>query len=359
VEKAALVILMICGILAAGAGCLEEAEPAGGFGFPLAGGPFPNETCPGGTSPIPVPAADPPLLRSPAAPCNSSPDQGMEWGERPLEIGYVYRGDEYRILFPTYDGVAGYLEKLEPVPSDYDRYLLQFIDEPVQDLYLDYLADLIREECREGNPDECVRIATGIVQNLPYDHAKAAEIAQAGRARLRYPYETLRRGGICSDKSFLLAYLYRELGYGTAIFSFGNERHMAVGIRCPAPYDFRSSGYCIVETTAPSIITDEHLIFNQVYPLQVRYFSIPHVTVVSGDESVKSFDSVFEEFQDARWWMEATGRPVVNATDRSRVEYLMHKYGMDRYAARYFSNSSPPREEEDPSGSGLSSGWEG
>jgi hypothetical protein len=43
--------------------------------------------------------------------------------------------------------------------------------------------------------------------------------------------------------------------------------------------------------------------------------------------------------------MEATGRTGINASDRSHLEYLMHKYGMDRYAARYFSNSSPPREE--------------
>ncbi|MDP3991884.1 MAG: hypothetical protein Q8P79_00020, partial [Nanoarchaeota archaeon] len=61
------------------------------------------------------------------------------------------------------------------------------------------------------------------------------------------------------EKSELLTFLLRELGYGTAIFYNQPENHESVGIKCPVEESYKGTGYCFVETTGPSIITDDSI----------------------------------------------------------------------------------------------------
>ena len=80
------------------------------------------------------------------------------------------------------------------------------------------------------------------VQLIPYDYFSGKHY--------KYPYEVLYLNtGDCDEKSILLSKLLKELGYGVALFSFYDEEHMAVGIKCPLEKSNYYSGYCFIEST--------------------------------------------------------------------------------------------------------------
>ncbi|MBR4987418.1 MAG: hypothetical protein IKY81_01990 [Methanocorpusculum sp.] len=99
--------------------------------------------------------------------------------------------------------------------------------------------------------DRYLELLTAYVQGLPYDKEKLASIEIAPR----FPVETAVDGtGICSDKSLLLAGMLSQEGYACALLHFGKENHLAVGIPAPAGFDFKKTGYAVIETTAVSYI---------------------------------------------------------------------------------------------------------
>lgn len=102
--------------------------------------------------------------------------------------------------------------------------------------------------------DRYLELLTAYVQGLPYDHEKTASLDIAPR----FPVETAAdKKGICSDKSLLLAGMLSIEGYACAILHFGPEHHAAVGIPAPSGYDFRKTGYAVIETTVVSYIGSE------------------------------------------------------------------------------------------------------
>lgn len=108
----------------------------------------------------------------------------------------------------------------------------------------------------------------------------------------KYPYEVLYTGsGLCSGKSELIAYLLRGLGYEVVIFSFNTENHDAIGIKCPQKYSYRDTGYCFVESTSPSIITDA----SGDYVGTGKLTTMPNILKICDGNS---FDSVSEEYDD-------------------------------------------------------------
>jgi hypothetical protein len=52
-----------------------------------------------------------------------------------------------------------------------------------------------------------------------------------------------------------LAFLLTELGFGAAVFVFPSAGHDTAGIKCPAQYSYKGTGYCFIETTYRNIIT--------------------------------------------------------------------------------------------------------
>ena len=99
--------------------------------------------------------------------------------------------------------------------------------------------------------DRYLELLTAYVQALPYDREKLASIEIAPR----FPVETVVDGmGICSDKSLLLAGMLSNEGYAVSLLHFGKENHLAVGIPAPAGFDFKKTGYTVIETTAVSYI---------------------------------------------------------------------------------------------------------
>ena len=128
--------------------------------------------------------------------------------------------------------------------------------------------------------NQLVELVVAFVQNIPYDSEKAKKILGNSHEKglINYPYETLYENkGVCSDKSFLTVLLLKELGYGTALFVYDDEKHMSVGVQCPVEYSSYGSGYCYTETTSVGnrigMIPDLNSLNNQAEAVkELNYF---------------------------------------------------------------------------------------
>lgn len=239
-------------------------------------------------------------------------------------LNYTLRGVRDSITITVYLGLADYLSKLPKVysciprcPSDREIELI-FMDNEIQKKHLRELVEKIKEKAK--NKDDAARIGISIVQNLAYDDS-----AFINNNLGRYPYEVLYdMRGSCEEKSRLLAFLLRELGFGVAFFDFEKENHMAIGIKCPPQHSYRKTGYCFIETSAPLIITDAYESYGDVY-----LTSEPEVIVVS---SGNSFESVYEEYGDALKLLEIKRRingKAAGREDYNELESLIRKYGLN------------------------------
>jgi len=144
----------------------------------------------------------------------------------------------------TYQGELG---------ADWEKdYYAMFLKKNDSDNSISQIASDIKSLGEQNKlvADQIVELTLAFVQSIPYDHARAQSIL-SGDGVTNYPYETLYQNtGVCSDKSFLLANLLTQMGYGTALLAYDNEHHMAVGIECPAEFSSYDSGYCYAETTS-------------------------------------------------------------------------------------------------------------
>ncbi|MCF7910244.1 hypothetical protein K9L16_01050 [Candidatus Pacearchaeota archaeon] len=184
-----------------------------------------------------------------------------ETGASEKTFNYVLDGREKELSIEVYEGVANYLSKiprnLNSNGNNLSRedFIFREINEPIQEYYLTELVKKI--ENITGDKVQQARIAISLVQNIPYGSSeKQINFAGYKIQYARYPYEVLfEEKGICGEKSELLVFLLREFGYETAMFIFSEENHAAVGIACPISESFNNTGYCFIETTAPSILS--------------------------------------------------------------------------------------------------------
>jgi hypothetical protein len=176
-----------------------------------------------------------------------------------------------------------------------------------------------RIKSQTSNKDDQARIAISLVQNIPYDYSQLNSLS----TEMKYPYEVLYQdNGVCSEKSLLLAYLLRELGYGVVLFEFNSENHMAVGIQSPSQYSYRDSGYAFIEATTPSIVTDS----NGDYVEAGKLTSTPKIMQISQGDS---FSSVSEEYRDAQRYNQLISMgQVLDVSYYNLWVGLMQKYGM-------------------------------
>ena len=189
-----------------------------------------------------------------------------------LEKGNIYTGDNYTAI----------------------------VDEPVQREYILPIVKNIRKAAK--NEDDEARIAISLVQHIKYDANIIGEVqfneSRSGELYIgRYPYTILFQnwGGICGEKSFLLALILKELGYGVALFQFDDVRHMAVGIQASSEYAFNNTGYALIESTAVEIPTFDDYGFNG---LDVTMSSLSPTKVIVVSEG-KSFETIGKEAADA------------------------------------------------------------
>jgi hypothetical protein len=176
------------------------------------------------------------------------------------------------------------------------------------------------EKIKSLTPDVHIqaRIAISLVQNIPYTDVADFE---------KYPYGVIwEHGGACSEKSDLLLFLLRELGFGTATLIYKNENHRAVGIKCPDKYDVDDSGYCYVEVTTPKIITDNMYGFEGAGTLT-------DYEVIRISDGIQ-LEGVEEEFTDKNLYNDLINKAkaengVLEQNEYNLYNSILNKYGME------------------------------
>lgn len=163
-----------------------------------------------------------------------------------------------------------------------------------------------------------VRVAASLVQNIPYDYDKYNNGDQSGRAHgTRFPYETLYdNAGICGEKAFLMAYLIKELGYGTALISFTSPAlHQVAGVKCPAAYDFQDTGYCFIDPNIRHMIT-----FAGSYEDSDPYLIVP----IADGKTLNTKN----DWKDAQTWWRLIEQGTSSKNNYKSYKKLVKKYGM-------------------------------
>jgi len=247
------------------------------------------------------------------------------------EFTYVLRGTTGQIEFTLYKGLNEYLARKPrtyycPPDCSQEEIERKMVFEPAQAKELDKLVELIQEETEVK--DDQARIAISLVQKIPYDWDSLnteLDLIQAGYVLTKYPYQVLYdNAGVCGEKSKLMAYLLKELGYEVILMDYKAIEHQAVGLKCPTEYSVNGNGYCFIEASAPSIITDTQgdYIGRGALP------ATPTSTLkISGGTS---FDSVKEEYDDAQEWNKLLGMgTMLPRLQYNRWRALVTKYGIE------------------------------
>jgi len=179
------------------------------------------------------------------------PPMPNESGAKQQSYTWDYKGQKYTLDNTLYQSIDEYFNKrpkgiyqgLET--RSIEKYLTLDQKSPETDEITRKIQDLAK--AHNLNEDQTLELAVGFVQAIPYDETRA----RTDLTHPRYPYETLYEDkGICSDKTLLAVSVLKQLGYGTAVFMWDKEQHMAAAVSCPMQYSNYGTGYCIVETTA-------------------------------------------------------------------------------------------------------------
>jgi hypothetical protein len=233
---------------------------------------------------------------------------------------YVLRGINGHIDYPMYGGVNHYLAN-QPVTryrQNNKSAIQSLVSNDIQDYYLSGLVQKI--QAKTDNKDDQARIAISLVQQLYYNTTKLNRQDQGYEVPYQnFPYSTLYSGdGLCLDKSLLLSYLLKELGYGVEINEYtptdpNKAGHAAVGIRAPGQYSQYTDNalrFAYVETTCPGNIPTS-------VPANVLSDARDPIPISDG----LSFNSVNEEYADAL---------QLKSLDNKLNHDLAEKYGFIR-----------------------------
>ena len=217
-----------------------------------------------------------------------------------ISLDYLVHGETGVINLTLYEGVVDYLSKI-PNSINYQDgekffrvdFKLKKINDGVQRQAL--LPLVVAIQNLADDKDEQARIAVSVVQNIVWN-SSGRTISFGGQSidYSRYPYEVLfEESGICGEKSELLSFLLRELGFGTALFYYNEEDHEAVGVECPVKNSLDGTGYCFIETSGSAIISDSSMEYEGGLVLTSK----PDVLLIS--EGVPLGDNL-REYDDAR-----------------------------------------------------------
>jgi hypothetical protein len=244
-----------------------------------------------------------------------------------INLDYILRGEEGIINFEVYEELATYLARLPrsissvngEIPSKKDFKLKRLDDEKQKYLLLPLVTEI--QNLFENEKDQ-IRVAVSIVQKIPFGSSeRVISIGGSELDNARYPYEVLYdEQGICGEKSELLAFILREMGYGVAFLYYPLENHETIAVKCSRWRSIDWSGYCFIETTGPSIITDDEIEYAGVGKLS----SEPEVIVVFEGKSIGHW---WYEFRDTRKLKRIRkGSGIFN---EEKLENLIEKYGLE------------------------------
>jgi hypothetical protein len=206
----------------------------------------------------------------------------------PKTITFLYytpRTNYRNFFFTFYTGLNDYLESLpksiyynpatEPVPSERD-FIIRDLNETCQRQALSPFISTIKNITSDSI--EQVKIFIDIVQRLSYDFGNTTSPNPTNK----YPYQVLySQIGVCGDKSKLLAFFLRELGFGVALFDFSMDNHRAVGIKCSMDKSYHKTGYCFIESTVPTDLWIQGLFYFGVVGEENQLTSEPQVIPIA------------------------------------------------------------------------------
>lgn len=249
-----------------------------------------------------------------------------------INLKYTISGEEKILNFTVYGGVVDYLSGVSRsiLISEGENvsrldFKLKSIDEEEQRKFL--LPLVVKIQNLTDDKDEQMRIAVSIVQSIPFGNSnKTINFGSTKVNYSRYPYEVLYDfEGVCGEKTELLSFLLRELGYGISFFYYFEENHEALGIKCPFLKSVDKSGYCFVETSGPSIISDDEIEYVDIGKL----YSVPEIYVISEGISLKR--NLYEysdanKLQRIRNSIERNGK--LGYFKQITFEKLKEKYGL-------------------------------
>lgn len=245
-----------------------------------------------------------------------------------ITLNYTLRGKKNKIDFIVYKGLYDYLGTLPRYSSSSKNFTLldfklKMIDNPYQK---ELLLPLVLEIQKiTPNKDDQARIAISLVQNIPFkESGKISTLLGFPIEYQRYPYEVLyEMEGVCGEKSSLLVFLLKELGYGTSYLYYNLENHEAVGIKCPYEHGVDGSEYCFIETTGPSIISDDKIEYVNLLKLK----SDPLIFNVSDGLSLGKYE---QEYVDAKN-LDKIRQSVRKGNSLNIVQYLQFQILKSRY----------------------------
>ena len=248
-------------------------------------------------------------------------------------LKYFINGSEKNLTFTAYYGLVNYLSSLpeqisyngEEIPSRRDFKLRDLSEKNQRELLMPLVVEI--QNAAKTDTDQ-LRIATSIVQNIEWGNSnKTGRYQRFGVSYSRYPYEVVYDSmGVCGEKSELLAFLLKEMGYSVAIFYNADENHESVGIKCPLEKSWHETGYCFVETSGPAIISDSSI----EYAGGVRINSKPETMILFEG---KALPDKMQEYKDAEFIMKMrsdlrNGERIINPFRVSRYKNILEKYRM-------------------------------
>ena len=229
-----------------------------------------------------------------------------------IQLNYTLRGENYGIDYMVYEGMAEHLSeiprfiKFNGNQTSRLDFKLRNINQEEQKEFLFPLVAEIGKITKDE--DDRMRIAVSVVQNIAWGKSnKTTSFRKTEVQYSRYPYEVLYDiEGVCGEKSELLAFLLKEMGYGVAIFYNQEENHEAVGVKCSLEKSWKNSGYCFIETSGVAIISDSNIEYSGGFSLD----SEPEIMKISDG---KSLPEDLYEYEDAEKLKEA--RKAVQGED--------------------------------------------
>lgn len=242
-------------------------------------------------------------------------------------LTYVLRGEEGEIDFTVYEGMYNYLSNVprsiyysdDEIPSRADFKLKNMNEKEQRELLLPLVVKI--QEITDDKNDQ-LRIAISLIQNIDYGFSNKTNLFMGnGINYSRYSYEVLYDSqGICGEKSALLAFLLREMGYNVSLFYYAQENHEALGIKCPVSKSFDDTGYCFIETTGPAILSDDSIEYIDGITLN----SEPQIMILSEGDSL---GRNLYEYRDAKI-MKRLRQGKFVLFRNSKLEKLQEKYGL-------------------------------
>ena len=245
------------------------------------------------------------------------------------KFNYSIDGKTYSLKLQLYGGISDYLSNISEFITYADGeqaqrsdFTLKRINNKEEYPFLQSLVKIIQNLAPNSTVDQA-RIAISLVQNIPWG-ASDRKINFYGSVidYSRYPYQVLYDNeGLCGEKSELLAFILRDLGYGVALFYYPHENHETVGIKCPVENSLNGTGYCFVETSGPAILSDSKLIYSNGVVLS----SNPQLIVLS---SGMALPSGLSEYKDAKTYTMLQNRVWLDPVSSLTLKNLEEKYGL-------------------------------